>query len=65
MGLMNAQNPDRNAPLRLAHAIKIAFPNGGMTVAGLRREAARGRLISHRIAGRDFTTLADIDEMIL
>jgi hypothetical protein len=61
---MNEQNQDRNVPLRLAVAAKIAFPAGGMTVAGLRKEAARGRLVSYRIAGRDFTTLAEIDEMI-
>ena len=30
-----------NTPLRLADAVKIAFPMGGMTVAGLRRERDR------------------------
>jgi len=30
--------------LRLADAVKIAFPMGGMTVAGLRRERDRSRL---------------------
>jgi hypothetical protein len=34
-----------------------------MTVAGLRRESARGRLIIERIAGKDYTTLASIDLM--
>jgi hypothetical protein len=34
-----------------------------MTVSGLRREAIRGRLITERIAGKDFTTLAHIDRM--
>jgi hypothetical protein len=52
------------APLRLADAIKIAFPQGGMTVSGLRREAARGRLAIMRIAGKDWTTLASIREMM-
>jgi hypothetical protein len=55
--------PDRNTPLRLADAITYAFPFGGMTVSGLRREAARGRLRIERIAGKDFTTLAAIEEM--
>lgn len=55
--------PDRNAPLRLQDAIATAFPLGGMTVSGLRREAARGRLAIERIAGKDFTTLQAIDEM--
>jgi hypothetical protein len=50
-------------PLRLADALQIAFPNGGMTVSGLRLEAARGRLKLERIAGKDFTTLAAIEEM--
>jgi hypothetical protein len=34
-----------------------------MTVSGLRREAARGRLCIERIAGKDFTTLQSIDDM--
>ena len=52
-----------NAPLRLTRAAELAFPDGGMTAAGLRREAARGRLTIERIAGKDFTTLAAIEEM--
>jgi hypothetical protein len=55
---------DDTAPLRLADAAAIAFPNGGMTAAGLRREAKRGRLVVSRIAGKDYTTLADIRGMI-
>jgi hypothetical protein len=50
-------------PLRLAEALQVAFPHGGMTVSGLRLEAARGRLKIERIAGKDFTTLAAIEEM--
>ena len=53
----------RNTPLRLADAAKIAFPMGGMTVAGLRRERDRNRLIVERIAGKEFTTLAHIERM--
>lgn len=52
-----------DAPVRLADAAKIAFPLGGMTASGLRREAQRGRLIVMRIAGKDFTTLSAIEEM--
>ena len=55
--------PSPTTPLRLADAIAYAFPFGGMTVSGLRREAARGRLKIERIAGKDFTTLAAIEEM--
>jgi hypothetical protein len=44
-------------PLRLADAAALAFPHGGMTAAGLRKEAAKGRLAIFRIANKDFTTL--------
>src|SRR5690242_13251714 len=50
-------------PLRLDLAAKLAFPGGGMTARGLRRECARGRLVIERIAGKDFTTLASIERM--
>ena len=49
-----------DTPLRLDVAARVAFPGGGMTASGLRREAARGRLTIERIAGKDFTTLAAI-----
>jgi hypothetical protein len=50
-------------PLRLAVAAEIAYPDGSMTATGLRREAARGKLAIERVAGKDYTTLAAIDEM--
>ena len=50
-------------PLRLAVAAALAFPDGSMTASGLRREAARGRLAIERIAGKDYTTLANIERM--
>jgi hypothetical protein len=52
-----------DTPLRLADAAKIAFPMGGMTVAGLRRERNRNRLVVEKIAGKEFTTLAHIERM--
>ena len=52
-----------DTPLRLGEAVKIAFPSGGMTVSGLRRERDRNRLIVERIAGKEFTTLAHIERM--
>jgi hypothetical protein len=64
---MNAPLPriiDRNAPLRLARAAELAFPDGGMTASGLRKEAAKGRLTIYRIANKDFVTLAAIDDML-
>jgi hypothetical protein len=50
-------------PLRLKVAAERAFPGGGMTASGLRREAERGRLIVERIAGEDYTTLHAIADM--
>src|SRR5258707_718880 len=52
-----------DTPLRLAVAAKIAFPDGSLTASGLRRENRRGRLVIERIAGKDYTTLADIERM--
>src|SRR5580704_6315169 len=53
----------QDAPLRLSVAASVAFPDGSMTAAGLRREGARGRLAIERIAGKDFTTLRNIEKM--
>jgi hypothetical protein len=55
--------PADDAPLRLKDAAAIAFPQGGMTVSGLRRERDKGRLVIERIAGKEYTTLAAIAEM--
>src|SRR6516164_6815405 len=49
-----------DTPLRLDLAARVAFPGGGMTASGLRREAARGHLTIERIAGKLFTTLGAI-----
>jgi len=50
-------------PLRLALAAALAYPDRSMTVSGLRREGARGRLEIERVAGKDYTTLAAIERM--
>src|SRR5262245_54783800 len=60
---INRAEIDPDVPLRLDVAAEVAFPFGGMTASGLRREARRGRLIIERIAGKDFTTLRHIQEM--
>src|ERR1700738_865536 len=52
-----------DTPLRLGIAAALAYPDGSMTASGLRREAARGRLVIERTAGKDYTTLAAIDDM--
>src|SRR4051794_8002151 len=60
---ITADNIDPNAPIRLRVAAELAFPDGSMTVSGLRKEARRGRLVIERIAGKDFTSMADIETM--
>jgi hypothetical protein len=55
--------PGPDTPLRLDDAVKHAFPFGGMTVSGLRREIKRGRLASELIAKKQFTTLRNIERM--
>jgi hypothetical protein len=50
-------------PLRLEVAAAVAYPDGSMKASGLRREAARGRLVIERVAGKDYTTLANIERM--
>lgn len=57
------QDIGSDTPLRLALAAKVGFPDGSVTVSALRREAARGRLVIERIAGRDYTTLRQIEAM--
>src|SRR5438105_1096836 len=52
-----------DTPLRLAVAAALAYPDGSMTANGLRREAKRGRLVIERTAGKDYTTLANIERM--
>jgi hypothetical protein len=52
-----------DTPVRLSVAAALAFPDGSMTASGLRRERARGRLVVERIAGKDYTTLANIERM--
>jgi hypothetical protein len=52
-----------DVPLRLDVAVREAFPAGGMTVSGLRKEIARGRLTVEKIAGKHFVTLAAIQRM--
>lgn len=57
------QELSENTPLRLDAAVKAAFPNGGITVTGLRSEIAKGRLEVELIAGKLFTTLGAIARM--
>src|SRR5262245_38128938 len=52
-----------DTPLRLDVAAVLAFPDGSMSASGLRREAERDRLVIERIAGKDYTTLGNIERM--
>jgi hypothetical protein len=61
--LPKREDIDPQTPLRLYVAAALAFPDGSMTACGLRREIARGRLLVERIAGKDYTTLANIERM--
>src|SRR5437762_13651487 len=61
--LLDQQKIASDSPLRLSVVAAIAFPDGSMSASGLRRECARGRLIVERIAGKDYTTLANIEQM--
>src|SRR5947209_6379821 len=54
---------DADTPLRLSIAATVAFPDGSMTASSLRRESTRGRLVIERIAGKDYTTLGNIERM--
>jgi len=51
-------------PIRLDIAARLAFPDGSIGISSLRREAARGRLRVWRIAGKDMTTLSEIEKMV-
>ena len=53
----------RTTPLRLDMAAQLAFPDGSMGVAGLRKEIDRGNLPAAKIAGRLYVTLDGIEEM--
>jgi hypothetical protein len=55
---------DPDLPVHLAGIIPIMFPLGGTTPSSLRKEVARGRLLLMRIAGKDFTTINAVKEML-
>jgi hypothetical protein len=66
--MRSAQIPDASqitldTPLRLAAAAALAFPNGGMTVSGLRKERDAKRLATELVAGKEYTTLRNIERM--
>jgi hypothetical protein len=60
---MALENITDDTPLLLRVAAKLAYPDGSMTISGLRRERDRGNLVVERVAGKEYTTLADIKNM--
>ncbi|MCA3186977.1 MAG: hypothetical protein INH13_25830 [Cupriavidus sp.] len=53
-----------DTPIRLTDAAKRFFPEGGMTVAGLRRERDRGNLVTYMVAGKEYVTERNVMEML-
>lgn len=49
---------------RLADAVRVFFPDGGITARSLRTEARAGRLDIIRIANKDFVTAEAIQAML-
>ncbi|CAH2406317.1 Putative Excisionase [Mesorhizobium escarrei] len=54
---------DNATPLRIETAAQIAFPDGSIGAAGLRKERDAGRLETELIAGKEYVTLAAIARM--
>jgi hypothetical protein len=50
---------DNDAPMRLA----VVAAQFGLTAAALRTEAKRGRLVISRVAGKDWTSVAEVQRM--
>lgn len=53
----------KDTPLRLEVAADLAFPDGSMSPHALRRLAVAKKLGHELVAGKYYTTLADIEEM--
>jgi hypothetical protein len=62
--MIERSNITNRTPIRLATAAELAFPDGSMTVSGLRSEARKGKLVTWRVAGKDYTTMGEIDDML-
>jgi hypothetical protein len=57
-------NIERDKPMPLDLAARAAFPDGSMTVSGLRNEIRKGNLQASKVAGRIWTTINDIERMM-
>lgn len=58
-----AQPVAKDKALRLSVAAALAYPDKSMTVSSLRKERNAGRLETWIMAGKEFTSLAAIEEM--
>src|SRR5580704_13102588 len=62
-GAMSASPPrlviDNDTPQRLG----VVAAHFGLTAAALRTEARRGRLVISRVAGKDWTSVAEVNRM--
>jgi hypothetical protein len=61
---VSADAIERYQPIRLETAVKIAFPDGSVTVSALRKQIKCGRLIAWEIAGKHLTSLNEIERMV-
>jgi hypothetical protein len=55
---------DDQTLLSLPEAARITFPDGRVKASGLRRERDKGRLRTYKVANKEYTTLADLAEML-
>lgn len=60
---INLSSIGRDTPLRLKTAADLFYPDGSMTVSGLRGEIRRGRLDSELVANKVYVTQAGIERM--
>lgn len=60
---LTLENITDDSPLRLEVIAPIAFPDGSITGESLRKERKKGNLATEFVAGKEYTTLADIKVM--
>jgi hypothetical protein len=55
---------DDQTLLSLTEAARITFPDGRVKASGLRRERDKGHLRTYKVANKEYTTVADLAEML-
>ena len=61
---MQQETIDPNQPLRLETAARLKFPDGSVSVAALRKLIKSDRLVAWRVAGKDLTSIHELDRML-